>query len=79
MLPLWYFLAGYFILLLGLAILALVNLWHLLAFSHDVLAYVSAGIALVGFLAIGLLSWQAILGIDWNAEVDFVHLIPFWP
>lgn len=77
MIPLWYLLALYFILLVGIAILALVNLWHLLAFSHDLLAYVSTGIALVGFLAISLLSWQAILGVDWNAEVDLVKLIPF--
>ena len=75
--PLWYLLIPYTLLIMTILILALVNLWHLVAFSHDVLAYVTATIGVIGFFVIVLVSARTIIGIDWQATIDVVKLIPF--
>ena len=74
---LWYLLVPYAVLVVVIMLLALINLGHLLAFSHDVLAYVTAIIGVIGFFVIVLVSARTIIGIDWQATIDVVKLIPF--
>ena len=77
-LPLWYLLIPFFVVLLGSAIFAFFNLYHIAQFGMRSLATSMVFSAyLVGYLAIVAFSFSLFAAMNWQDEVGIEEILPY--
>lgn len=76
--PIWYLLVPFFVVLLGSAIFAFFNLYHIAQFGMQSIATTMVfGAYLVGYLAIVAFSFSLFATIDWQAQVSIEEILPY--